>query len=97
MLFYKGTHLSYDAELYDKFLPIASEMIQNGLKAGVSRKTQIQDYTEQLDILEQSIVDCSRGKETYTILDLEVHWEDEFPQHFSVWIPDIIALLELGV
>ena len=93
LLFYKGTSLQYDTEFYDKILHNASEMIQNGLKAGLSRKTQIQDYIEQLDFLEQSIVDC---KTSYTTRDIRDLWGDQYKQYFSIWILDILALLELG-
>ena len=93
LLFYKGTSLFYDTELYDKVLPNASEMIQIGLKAGVSRKTQIQHYIEQLDFLEQSIVNC---KIPYTTRDIQIHWGDEWKEYSAVWILNVLALLELG-
>ena len=94
LLFYKGTSLPYDTEFYDKVLPNVSEMIQNGLKEGLSRKTQIQDYIEQLDFLEQSIVNC---KTQYTTRDIQIHWGDQWKEYFTVWILNILALLELGV
>ena len=63
------------------------------MKAGVRRKTQIQDYIEQLDILEQSIVNC---KTPYTTRDIQIHWGDQWEEYSAVWILNILALLELG-
>ena len=94
LLFYKGTSLPYDTEFYDKVLPNASEMIRNGLKAGESRKTQIQDYIEQLDFLEQSIVNCKTPY--YSNREIEVLWGDQYEQYVSIWFLNILALLELG-
>ena len=94
LLFYKGTSLPYDTEFYDKVLPNASEMIQNGLKEGESRKKQIQDYIEQLDFLEQSIVNCKTPY--YSNREIEVLWGDQYEKYFSIWFLNILALLELG-
>ena len=94
LLFYKGTSLSYDTEFYDKTLPNASEMIQNCLKAGESRKTLIQVYIRELGFLEESIVNC---KTPYTTRDIQIHWGDQYEQYSAVWILNILALLELGV
>ena len=92
LLFYKGTSLPYDTEFYDKILPKASKMIRNGLKAGVSRNTQIQDYIEQLDFLEQSLVNSNLSHTR----EIEGLWGDQYKRYSVVWILNILALLELG-
>lgn len=89
--FWKGTACPMvlsSKETFNHFVDRAQGMIDLGLRMGVSKTEQIKNYTEQMDIMEQRLVD---DDETTGITKDTLSSEE---QH--MWWFNVGALLKLG-
>jgi len=99
LYFYNGTTfpklIKTDSEEY--IMKNAKLMIKAGLKAKVSIETQIQDYRDQLIMIEKLLYQHCNPYTKNGMDIIERTLNDDVDSIMIVWMLDICALLHLGV
>ena len=104
--YYKGTSMTLtfnNKQKCDEFKQICESQILLGLRTGVSIPTQIADYFEQLNLMEQYLFDDERVYGSPLTKKEEKKYELRFSTRFnmnmekfqSLWFANVASLLKL--